>query len=519
MISRIAQLLKTLTATKQKTLAPRARLAVEALEDRSVPALIPVNSLAVTATLLLPPPDPTAVWIDQNIHDPTIHSMVRQMDADHNLSRTDMIQLFQTIESIAQNCQPGLNATQLADLHTLVSPANSSILYMPGYVQNLANKVVNYDPANLIYGGSYVTSEHGLQVGDSYMITLLTDKWFLGQDRPLIPNSVVFNGHTQNLQYTYAQGTLFGSGVSYTDVVQGEAADCYVMAPMLETALRNPGIINNMFIDNGDGTFTVRFFNHGKADYETVDRYLPTTSAGQFVYANIGGYASSTANKLWVGLAEKAYAQLSASGWDDRPASQQFNCYSSLDYGYATDGLQQITGHPTNWGSTIANTYATTIETMFLNGQEICFGTGATPSTSNVVSHHIYAMYGYFGSGSTAVFILANPWGQNAYVNGQSGGMLYLTMDQMKADGFNSWAAANMKAIYLPGTIYRLGIYSVDVTRLVGGESQTFVPQLQSADAPAMAKAAPSHDAGHAMFFDQHEHQSMLADDLTLAWL
>lgn len=86
-----------------------------------------------------------------------------------------------------------------------------------------------------------------------------------------------------------------------------------------------------MFIDNGDGTFTVRFFNNGVADYVTVDRYLPTTS-NRAAYAGWGGgEASSSMNELWVALAEKAYAQLGASGWS-RPGNNR-NSYSDIEGG------------------------------------------------------------------------------------------------------------------------------------------------------------------------------------------
>ena len=68
------------------------------------------------------------------------------------------------------------------------------------------------------------------------------------------------------------------------------------MAALAEIAYRSPATITSMFIVNGDGTYTVRFYNNGKADYVTVDSQLPS------------GYAS-IANELWVGLAEKAWAQ------------------------------------------------------------------------------------------------------------------------------------------------------------------------------------------------------------------
>jgi hypothetical protein len=49
-------------------------------------------------------------------------------------------------------------------------------------------------------------------------------------------------------------------------------------------------------------------------------------------------------------------------------------------------------------------------------------------------------MWSYLGS---SVFALANPWGPNSTQNGQPAGMVFLTMNQMIADGFNGWAEVN----------------------------------------------------------------------------
>src|SRR5207244_2789506 len=106
------------------------------------------------------------------------------------------------------------------------------------------------------------------------------------------------------------------SGVGYvqvlaSDVVLGNSANDHYQG----SALRNPSAIENMFIVNGDGTYTVRFFNGSSAEYVTVDSFLPTDSSGSFVFANMGGQASSSSNELWVALAEKAYVQLNECTW------------------------------------------------------------------------------------------------------------------------------------------------------------------------------------------------------------
>src|SRR5947199_872305 len=110
---------------------------------------------------------------------------------------------------------------------------------------------------------------------------------------------------------------------------------------MADDALDSPQTIRQMFTDNGDGTFTVKLYNNGRADYVTVDRYLPTTAAGTAVYASFGGRYDSSANELWVALAEKAYAQANESGWLGRTAA---NSYAGIDGGYSDLVLKQVTG-------------------------------------------------------------------------------------------------------------------------------------------------------------------------------
>src|SRR5262245_48018977 len=94
-------------------------------------------------------------------------------------------------------------------------------------------------------------------------------------------------------------------------------ADCYFLSALAETALKDSVSIHQMFIDNGDGSFTVRFFKpvNGQmvADYVTVDRYLPVNANGQFVYANTRDFATNVHNDFWVALAEKAFAQINES--------------------------------------------------------------------------------------------------------------------------------------------------------------------------------------------------------------
>src|SRR5262249_12579461 len=181
------------------------------------------------------------------------------------------------------------------------------------------------------------------------------------------------------LAYAYAQGSLFGSGVSYQDVRQGDVGDCYFMATLAALAQRTPSTITNVFADNGDGTFTVRFFKNGVADYVTVDRFLPVDASGHFVFANYGGAANDPTNKLGVALAEKAYAQLNESGWIGQDNTNSYNGTGAagsdgINFGNAPVVLKQLTNRDMNWNYT-AGDFASNVVNAYNAGKLIMFGT------------------------------------------------------------------------------------------------------------------------------------------------
>ncbi|MFM7577416.1 MAG: C2 family cysteine protease, partial [Microcystaceae cyanobacterium] len=224
----------------------------------------------------------------QVFQDAELQSLATSLLADYNLSRQDMMDFFTSSKDVGL-----VDATEFNDLQDLVSQGQS-LFAMPEYVLNLSNKVVNGDTANTMAGIGNLTSGSS----DTQM-TDLVNKWFLGQDRP-----------DTTYTYQYVQGNLFKNGTAVNDIKQGVAGDCYFLTTLSAIAQDKPSYLQEMFIDNGDDTFTVKFKNNGVNEYVTVDRYLPTNGSGNLVYASYGSNYTNTGNELWVALAEKAYAQL-----------------------------------------------------------------------------------------------------------------------------------------------------------------------------------------------------------------
>jgi len=188
-----------------------------------------------------------------------------------------------------------------------------------------------------------------------------------------------------------------------------------------------------MFTDNGDGTFTVRFFKAGVADYVTVDKMLPARSGG-FIYANAGESISDPTNVLWVALAEKAYAQMNEEGWLSQPVA--VNAYAGIDGGFPDFATKHVAGVATFWGWTDPLTFSG-IRAAFDRGAFIQFGTFPI-TASNVVSNHAYVMIGYNAANQTLT--LYNPWGPNGGVDGGQfkPGTIVVSMSQLWAS-FDTW--------------------------------------------------------------------------------
>jgi hypothetical protein len=358
-----------------------------------------------------PAPTPTTPtsnnWFDSKVIDAALRGLGKSLYVDGRLDRNDMIAILRNVEDGGV-----IDATEFADLKSIVS--NATLFGTLDYVWKLSSYIVSGNTANAKYQGQALGN---LTAGSSSAhMEKLIGKWFLGLDRPTAAGA-----------YRQIAGTLFVGGANYADIKQGYLGDCYFMASLAETALKNPAAINNMFVVNGDGTYTVRFYNNGKAEYVTVDSYLPTSNSGALIYANMGASHANAANELWIALAEKAYVQINEMGWlrSGLPGNG-LNAYSAIEGGYIYAALGHITGQKTNpFTSTTASTSFTTFVTAFNQGKSIGFASKSRPVSTSVVGNHAYAVVGYNPAAQTVTFF--NPWGTQY-------GLVTLTWSQVQAN-------------------------------------------------------------------------------------
>ncbi len=321
-------------------------------------------------------------WYDRNMGDTNLENIARSLSYD-GINRNDMIEVLRETKDYGS-----VTGTELTGLRNYVET-----FYMPDSVENLADKVVNGHVGNTKSGIGNLSSGSS----DTQMENLI-GKWFFGSDRP---------DAKAGTTYRYTNGSLFQNGISLNDVDQGGVGDCYFIASLGAAAKDKSYVINNMFTDNGDGTFTVRLFKpDGSKDYVTVDRYLPTWSgSGNAVYAGWGGGSNTEANnELWVALAEKAYAQFNEAGWIGQDST---NSYAGISGGWMDNVLEQISGIDTT--SKNANTMTKNELLSILNSSKMLTVGFVNGTSHGVVNKHAYTISSY--NPSTQKFRLHNPWG------------------------------------------------------------------------------------------------------------
>jgi hypothetical protein len=334
------------------------------------------------------------------VRDKELAALFQTLFVDGSISRNDMIQLLR----LSGNDDGTVDTIELTDLKSIL--ANASTYKMADYVQVLVSNVVNGNLANATFGGkslgNLVAGSLGVQ------INTLVDKWFLGTDRPLT-------------DYTYQRfaGSLFVNGPSSNDSNQGGLGDCYFIASMDALAKSSPTAIQNMFVDNGDNTWTVRFYVNGVADFVTVDRYLPTYGSST-IYASTLGCFTNSGNELWMPLVEKAYAQWNETGNEGRDGR---NSYASINGGWMQTVCQQVLGKPSQTFWWLPDSDKQFLIAAMNSNKAVTYATAS--NGDGLVGGHAYMVSSY--NATTGTFQLYNPWG-----GGHPGALTYA---QLRTNG------------------------------------------------------------------------------------
>jgi len=330
---------------------------------------------------------------------------------DSNFSREDLIGILRSAGD-----ERIVTQQELTDLKNFWHQHLSEDAEVRDDCKRLSQKVIFGDKSNTWYTGkdNIRASLGNLKAGSSAQgLNLLIGKHFLGTDRPAIRTK-----HISTASYSRAGGELFKDGISTEDVKQGKLGTCYVLASLAGYAQKQPKAIENIFHDNGDGTWTVRIYQNDKADYVTVDRQLPTDHlSGNFIYASSpeNGKTSSNKNELWVALYEKAYAQMNESGQIEQDGQNHFQ---GIAYGDMVDSIEHINNEHTKEAKTshlskndlISLVDSDEIVTFAFDQPVATDPRHGDPTLSNATPNHAYVVTQY--DRASKLFHLFNPWGK-----------------------------------------------------------------------------------------------------------
>ena len=191
-----------------------------------------------------------------------------------------------------------------------------------------------------------------------------------------------------------------------------------------------------MIASNGNGTYSVRFFVDGQADFVTVNADLPVMGGYRWANGSTLEFANGTTDD-WVALIEKGYAQLNAQ--TNAPHGLELNSasdsYEGLSAGTAA-ALTLITGKSETGYALSAGDSSAELASIMSNlasswqaGEEIIMSTPAN-SSGNLVGDHMYMITGV--NAATDTFTVHNPW--NTAYSGSLAMTFTETIQQLAAD-------------------------------------------------------------------------------------
>ena len=363
----------------------------------------------------------TLDWFDLNLQDAGVVGLARSKAVDGQLDRNDLLSIFRDVQD-----GDVVDTTELTDLKSLM--ANTTAFSLSDPVRYLSNKLVTDAYANIS------TTNFETSLG----------KWFLGTVAPT--PTFTSNGKTTNFTYTRFQQPLFGNNTSARigDIDQRSFGNCVLLAALGATFAPQSSdagnsiskTISDMLLDNGDNTYTVRFFTQDlKAEWVTVDNRLATADGKNL-------FGTSNRDGLWAPIIEKACAQWrefneGATFYGSKPATG-WDIIGNGDY--LAPGLQRVTGraasyYSKNWSNGDYN--FNLIKDSLSTGKAILAAGVPSGNGLNLISGHAYSVTNaYISATGEQRIVVRNPWGidyaWSGAADGKNDGFLDLSYDQFR---------------------------------------------------------------------------------------
>jgi LGFP repeat/Calpain family cysteine protease len=202
------------------------------------------------------------------------------------------------------------------------------------------------------------------------------------------------------IDYTAATGAYVTNTGSYTDIAQGNAGDCWILASM--AALEANGHDLSQRIQYvGNDTYHVVLYVPNDPPNRPAGGYSPITVSVNFdgsTYPSDPGFTASEPSQSWVVVMGRAVIE-AVSTWDPTESVQ------SPHGGGANDALATLTGDVWSTVTPQAANAEQQVVAAIAAGHNVVLGTNAT--TTTLVADHCYAVLGVSDRG----VLLYNPWG------------------------------------------------------------------------------------------------------------
>jgi len=398
-----------------------------AVQTKTTTAVIttPVTAVSSTVSTTTVP-----AWV-KTLSNASIRTDMTAADVNGTVSYAGLLKVLTDIDATLSSTSK-LTASQLADLKTIAANLNNG-MSTSSYLTYEMQALVNGNAANATWtgGAASAVTLGNLAVGfNATQLSELIGKWFQGTD--LASSRVILGNTSFSVSYSTSAKALFASsGASMNDINQGYLGDCYLLASLAEVASQQQSMISSMFTNNGNGTYGIRYYVNGKAEYVTVNSSL----------ANGGNIFNNGGAAIWASLAEKGYAELQASGVVTGNSINYGNSWTTIGNGGAPEmALEEITGASAitdfrasggSWakvvynssfgvtGYTTGNTTASALSTIAADlaaGDDVILSsyTNAKDSAgrTTLVASHAMSIYGY--DSKTGMLEVRNPWGSAA---------------------------------------------------------------------------------------------------------
>ncbi|HVU90962.1 MAG TPA: C2 family cysteine protease [Jatrophihabitans sp.] len=214
------------------------------------------------------------------------------------------------------------------------------------------------------------------------------------------------NDDQKDLHWKWADGGL--GDPTLDDINQGDLGDCWFLASLGSELTADPRFLQKHVHDNGNGTYTVTFYDDGKPVPVTVDGRLPYNSWDQTAFEHPGN------NENWVAIYEKAFAQYKGG-------------YKNIEGGWGSEGMQDLTGRKS---AKVLPAFLSPelLQKQLADGKPLTAGTGSHHSgflwlhsdeyfdDHKLVTKHEYTVTSVNADADPPTVTVRNPWGDTGAV-------------------------------------------------------------------------------------------------------